>query len=61
MANGVVYMASNDGSVFALDARTGGELWRRFIGDPVGSSPTVADGVVYIGSEDNYVYAFSLK
>ena len=41
VANGVVYMASNDGSVFALNARTGGKLWRRFIGDPVGSSPTV--------------------
>lgn len=32
-------------------------LWRHEIGGPVWSAPTVVDGVVYFGSEDQHVYA----
>ena len=34
-----------------------GLLWRHEIGGAVASAPTVADGVVYFGSEDHHVYA----
>ena len=32
-------------------------LWQHEIGGAVASAPTVADGVVYFGSEDHHVYA----
>ena len=61
MANGVVYVGSNDNNVYALDAATGTFLWSYATGDQVVSSPTVVDGVVYIGSGDYNVYAFNLS
>ena len=48
-ANNVVYVASGDYYLYALDAATGLELWRSYLGG-AGSSPTISDGVIYIGS-----------
>ena len=62
VANGVVYVDSNDGNVYALNAKTGAKLWSYTTGGPVSySSPVVVNGVVYVGSEDGKVYAFGLK
>lgn len=41
----------------ALDAYTGLQLWRFETGGLVISSPAVVGGVVYVGSDDGYVYA----
>jgi outer membrane protein assembly factor BamB len=49
VANGIVYLGSFDGNLYALDASTGAYLWSYFIGDWISSSPAVANGVVYIG------------
>ena len=50
MANGVVYVGSDDHNVYALNASTGAKLWSFTTGDYVDSSPAVANGVVYVGS-----------
>jgi len=55
--SGVVYVGSDDGGIYALDAATGKVLWKTNTGGPVKSSPEVADGVVYVGSDDGGVYA----
>jgi outer membrane protein assembly factor BamB len=47
---GVVYVGSDDGTVYALDAASGAVRWRAWTGDPVVASPAVADGLVYIGA-----------
>ena len=60
-ANGVVYVGSNDGNVYALNVTTGALLWSYQTGNVVFSSPAVANGVVYVGSDDGNVYAFGLK
>jgi outer membrane protein assembly factor BamB len=49
VADGVVYVGSGDGRLYALDARTGKEKWSFNTGGEVFSSPAVADGVVYAG------------
>ena len=57
VVNGVVYIGSNDGKVYALKAKTGALLWSYTTGGYVQSSPAVANGVVYVGSFDHNVYA----
>jgi serine/threonine-protein kinase len=57
VANGIVYVGSEDHNVYALDAKIGGVVWSFLTGDMVHFSPAVAKGVVYIGSNDRNVYA----
>jgi outer membrane protein assembly factor BamB len=61
VANGVVYVGSQDNNVYALNAKTGAKLWSFTTGSSVTSSPAVANGVVYVGSYDGKVYAFGLN
>jgi eukaryotic-like serine/threonine-protein kinase len=57
VADGVVYVGSTDNNLYALNARTGKELWHFATGSTILGSATVANGVVYFGSYDNNVYA----
>ena len=59
VANGIVYLASLDHNVYALNAATGAKLWSFTTGNGVDSSPVVANGVVYVGSYDTNVYALN--
>jgi len=56
VAGGTVYAGSDDGTVYALDAATGGLRWAYTAGDSV-SDPAVAGGAVYVGSHYGKVYA----
>ncbi|MFF8612211.1 PQQ-binding-like beta-propeller repeat protein [Streptomyces sp. NPDC015350] len=64
VVDGVVYVGSYEGMgddwegrVLALDSATGGKKWEFGVGAPVDSAPTVAGGIVYVGSGDRSVYA----
>jgi len=57
VVDGVAYVGSDDGKVYALDASTGDVIWSYATGGKVYSSPAVVDGVVYVGSYDNNTYA----
>jgi len=57
VADGMVFVGSNDGNVYALDQHTGAHIWNYSTGSAVMSSPAVADGKVYVGSNDSKVYA----
>jgi eukaryotic-like serine/threonine-protein kinase len=59
VVNGVVYVGSDDGNVYALNASTGAKLWSYGTGNYVDSSPAVVNGVVYVGSQDGNVYALN--
>ncbi len=70
IANGVAYVGSEDGKVYAFDAAgitncsgspaACAPLWvgTTPTGFQLNSSPAVANGMVYIGSDDNFVYAW---
>ena len=58
VANGIVYVGSDDHYLHALDANTGERLWASPTEGNVLSSPAVANGIVYIGSDDRKLYAF---
>ena len=58
VVDGVVYIGSGDGNVYALSASTGALIWSHATGGDIGySSPSVVNGVVYIGSSDGNLYA----
>jgi outer membrane protein assembly factor BamB len=61
IANGVVYIGSNDNNVYAFDAATGALLWSATTGNDVNSSPTISDGKVFVGSADLKLHAFALN
>jgi len=58
VANGVVYVGSEDGNTYALNASTGAYLWSYYERNYHLSSRTVANGVVYLGTDK--LYAFGL-
>jgi outer membrane protein assembly factor BamB len=41
-----------------LNAGSGAVLWNQYMGADIWSSPAVANGRVYVGSYDQYIYAF---
>lgn len=57
VADGVVYVGSNDGNLHAINAADGQRRWSYPTGQPITSSPTVADGVVYVGCNDQGLHA----
>ena len=65
VANGVIYVGSFDGLLYAFNAASCGKpscspLWTSTpTGDRIFSTPAVANGVVYIGSFDHKLYAFN--
>jgi outer membrane protein assembly factor BamB len=60
VANEVVYIGSDDGKLYAFDARTGVTRWSALTGRAIDSSPAVIHGMIYIGSRDHKVFAFHL-
>lgn len=61
VADGMVYIGSNDKNVYALDAATGVRIWSFVSGGAVNSSPAVAGETVYVGSDDHNVYALDAR
>src|SRR5215469_5206909 len=59
VVNGVVYIGSDDGDVYAVEAATGAKIWAHHVGGSVASAPAVARGVVYVGSTSGTMYALS--
>lgn len=70
VAQGTVFVGSMDGSLYALDLRSGRLRWRYdtegrslrseaygFDRKSVQSSPAVADGTVFFGARDGFLYA----
>jgi outer membrane protein assembly factor BamB len=66
----VVLVGSSDGNLYAFDAAGTTDcsgtptfclpLWTGSTGGGVDSSPAIANGMVYVGSEDGKLYAFGL-
>lgn len=57
VADGLVFVGSNDHFVHAIDAATGREAWKFQTGANVNSTPAVANGAVYVLSLDGNAYA----
>ena len=57
--DGKVYATDGLGDVAALNAADGKQLWKVRPGGPLRGSPTIANGVVYVLSQDNQLFALN--
>ena len=57
----VLVGSSVDHQLHALNLKDGKTRWTFFTGGPIRLAPTVADGRVYFGSDDGYVYCLSVS
>ena len=57
IAQGLVYIGCNDGSLYAIAEETGKQRWAFKTGSRIPSSPAVAAGLVYFSSYDGNFYA----
>ena len=62
IADGLLYYGSSaDDKIYCLDAATGEQRWTVFTEGPVRLAPTIAEGRVYVGSDDGHAYCLDAK
>ena len=61
IANGILYIGSTDGKLYALDAKQWGIRWVFDAGDAIRYSATVLGNRVYFSARNNKVYALDAK
>src|SRR5206468_1316225 len=57
VVNGLVYVGSSDGTLYALHTKNGSKAWTFHTKGAITSSPAVFKGRVYVASFDGKVYA----
>jgi outer membrane protein assembly factor BamB/tetratricopeptide (TPR) repeat protein len=60
-ADGAVYVGSQDGKVYAVDAATGQSLWGEGfdVGAPIRGTPVVVDGAVFVATARGQIWAIA--
>ena len=61
IANGILYIGSTDGKLYALDAKQWGVKWVFDAGDAIRYSATVLGDRVYFNARNNMVYSLNAK
>jgi outer membrane protein assembly factor BamB len=57
--NGKLFVTTGFGSIFALDASSGKQLWKVDVGVPIVNAPVASGGRVFVSSQDNHFYALA--
>ncbi len=57
--NDIVYFGCNDHYIYAVDTRTGQELWK-FRAEDIIYSPIIYENRIFVGSTDKHLYCLSL-
>ncbi len=58
--DGVAYVGSYDGKVYAITLRDGQKRWAYNVGEPIESSPLLLEELLVLGAGDGKVYALDL-
>jgi outer membrane protein assembly factor BamB len=56
VGNGLVYVGSANRNLYAFDAATGAVGWSAPTGGAISSSPALAHGMAFVGSDDLYAF-----
>jgi outer membrane protein assembly factor BamB len=57
VTDGMVFIPSYDGNLYALDEYSGAQRWVFYTSAPIYATPAVVNGVVYLASKDTALYA----
>ncbi|HSM96478.1 MAG TPA: PQQ-binding-like beta-propeller repeat protein [Rhizomicrobium sp.] len=57
--DGKLFVSTGFGSVIALDASTGKQLWKIDVGVPIVNAPVANGGRVFVSSQDNHFFALA--
>jgi phospholipase C len=68
-ANGLIYQASRNGQIYDIKASCTGPIYDQLcqpnqflnLGTPIESSPTVSNGIMYVGGDNGKLYAIALS
>jgi eukaryotic-like serine/threonine-protein kinase len=58
IADGRVFVGSNDSRFYVLNVTNGAKLWEFNAGAPLSASPAIAKGRIVIGAQDGRLYCF---
>ena len=61
IAYGKVYIGSSDGVFYCFNATDGNEVWNKSVNGAIDSSPAVADGTVYFGTNTGHGTVYALN
>ena len=61
VVDGLAYIGSTDGNLYAVDISDGRELWKFATKGRIVSSPAVANGTVFVESYDGKLYAIDTR
>jgi outer membrane protein assembly factor BamB len=53
----IIVLANHQGGVIAMETSSGREVWRIAIGKPIRATPTIVNGVIYIGTHGRTLHA----
>jgi len=56
-----LYVSSDEGNAFCLDAKTGKQIWKERLGGPTSASPIFVDGVLWFACENGKVDLVAAK
>ena len=56
-----IYLVDNGGVLFAFDVKEGRQVWRKNLGTIQKSSPVLADGKLYVGTENGKFYILKTR
>lgn len=59
--NGIVYIGSEDGFLYAVDEKSGNLKWKFKTGGAIHSSLSIFENIIYFGSFDGYYYAVNTE
>jgi outer membrane protein assembly factor BamB len=60
IVDGCVFVGSNDGQIYCLNASNGKRIWNFTTLGEVDSSPAIYNGCAYVGSHDGWVYCIDI-
>ena len=61
VADGTLYVGSEDGYLYAIDTGDGRLKWQYKLGEDIDESPAVSDGIVFVGSSDDSIHAVNAE
>lgn len=59
--DGLAYLCGPDGTIKAVDAHAGRDIWQISLSGPVTGAPAAVDGILFVGCWDQHVYAIEGK